>query len=188
MDFLNVLDIHFLLSMTVMLTIFVMFYYSATRRQKVAMIKMELSLKHQEQAIHQNNLMLSELRRANRYLGELAGIELAPSAADEIIAPRSSSMNNTMNPDTSGANSPYKLYVGNIDYAATEAELADHFIRYGQVEFVNIPVNRYTGRARGFGFVTFSSKEDAERAMDLNGSEFRGRQIQVNFAKERETA
>lgn len=79
-----------------------------------------------------------------------------------------------------------KLYVGNIDYAATETELANHFCRYGQIEFVNIPVNRYTGRTRGFGFITFASPLDAERAMALNGSEFRGRQIQVNFAKERE--
>jgi RNA recognition motif-containing protein len=79
-----------------------------------------------------------------------------------------------------------KLYVGNIDYSATEEELAQHFSKFGQVQFVNIPINRYTGRARGFGFVTFAREVEAERAMALNGSEFKGRQIQVNFAKERE--
>lgn len=92
---------------------------------------------------------------------------------------------NNMN-EGSELNSQTKLYVGNIDYSATEVELGAHFARFGQIEFVNIPVNRYTGRARGFGFVTFDSKESAERAISLNGSEFKGRQIQVNFAKERD--
>ncbi len=92
---------------------------------------------------------------------------------------------NTASDAVPQVDSQYKLYVGNIDYAATEAELASHFEQFGEVEFVNIPVNRYTGKARGFGFVSFVSKEDAERAMSLHGSEFKGRQIQVNFAKER---
>ena len=78
--------------------------------------------------------------------------------------------------------------MGNIDYAVTEPELAEHFAAYGEVEGANIPVNRYNGRARGFGFVTFTSREEAEKAMVLNGTTFKGRQIQVNFAKERESA
>jgi len=78
-----------------------------------------------------------------------------------------------------------KLYVGNIDYAASEEELASHFSKFGHIEMVNIPLDRYTGRARGFGFVTFKKVTDAIKAMDLDGSEFKGRQIQVNFARER---
>ena len=78
-----------------------------------------------------------------------------------------------------------KLYVGNIDYAASEAELAAHFARFGQIAMVNIPLDRYTGRARGFGFVTFKKAADALKAMALDGSDFKGRQIQVNFARER---
>lgn len=78
-----------------------------------------------------------------------------------------------------------KLYVGNIDYSASENELAAHFAKYGQIETVNIPVDRYTGKARGFGFITFKRVADAIKAMDLDGSEFKGRQIQVNFARER---
>lgn len=78
-----------------------------------------------------------------------------------------------------------KLYVGNIDYAASESELAAHFAKYGQIDMVNIPLDRYTGRARGFGFVTFKKATDALKAMGLDGSEFKGRQIQVNFARER---
>ena len=81
-----------------------------------------------------------------------------------------------------------KLYIGNIDYSASENELATHFAKFGQIETVNIPVDRYTGRARGFGFITFKSVEDAIKAMDLDGSEFKGRQIQVNFARERASA
>lgn len=87
---------------------------------------------------------------------------------------------------STGVDSLYKLYVGNIDYKATEAELESYFASYGEIESVNIPVNRYTGRPRGFGFVTFVSEEDAKQAMILNGTEFKGRHIQVNFAKERE--
>ncbi len=78
-----------------------------------------------------------------------------------------------------------KLYVGNIDYSASEKELAAHFAKFGQIETVNIPVDRYTGRARGFGFITFKKVADAIKAMDLDGSEFKGRSIQVNFARER---
>lgn len=78
-----------------------------------------------------------------------------------------------------------KLYVGNIDYAASEDELASHFAKFGQIETVNIPIDRYTGKARGFGFITFKRVADAIKAMDLDGSEFKGRQIQVNFARER---
>lgn len=78
-----------------------------------------------------------------------------------------------------------KLYVGNIDYAASESDLAAHFAKFGQIDMVNIPLDRYTGRARGFGFVTFKKASDAVKAMGLDGSEFKGRQIQVNFARER---
>ena len=78
-----------------------------------------------------------------------------------------------------------KLYIGNIDYAASEADLAAHFSKFGHIETVNIPVDRYTGKARGFGFITFKKVADAMKAMNLDGSEFKGRQIQVNFARER---
>jgi len=81
-----------------------------------------------------------------------------------------------------------KLYIGNIDYAASETELAAHFAKFGQIETVNIPVDRYTGKARGFGFITFKKVSDAMKAMNLDGSEFKGRQIQVNFARERASA
>lgn len=78
-----------------------------------------------------------------------------------------------------------KLYVGNIDYSASEEELAEHFSKFGEIALVNIPTDRYSGRARGFGFVSFKIADDAIKAIELDGSNFKGRQIQVNFARER---
>jgi cold-inducible RNA-binding protein len=81
-----------------------------------------------------------------------------------------------------------KIYIGNVDYDTTEDELEDHFDRFGEIESVNIPVNRYNGKARGFGFIAFASENAAASAVQLDGTEFRGRQIQVKFAKERAEA
>lgn len=186
MEILNSVDVHFVMSLAIILVIFATFYSMALRRQKSAMVKVDESLKRQEQANYQLNQILNEIRRSNRLLAELADIE----STGEFMEPMEqgqASHQNTAN-TVPQVDSQYKLYVGNIDYAATESELASYFAQFGQVEFVNIPVNRYTGKARGFGFVSFVAKEDAERAMSLHGSEFKGRQIQVNFAKERAEA
>ena len=80
-----------------------------------------------------------------------------------------------------------KLYVGNVDYQTSEEELAELFSQFGDIELVNIPIHRYTGKTRGFGFVTFIHSDHAEQAIQLNGYEFRGRQIQVSFAKEKDS-
>lgn len=205
MEILNFANMHLLLTFSFFLAVFCLFFFIANQKQKKAMSKIDMSIKLQEQANQQMSLMVVELRRANRFLSELAGFEsveysVPPTNAHystgQVHNHNAAASNNIPNiprashlPLENGeedVHSANKLYVGNIDYAATEAELAEHFSRFGQVEFVNIPINRYTGRARGFGFVTFVSKEDAEEAMSLNGSEFKGRQIQVNFAKERE--
>lgn len=183
MEILNSVDVHFVMSLAIILVIFATFYSMALRRQKSTMVKVDESLKRQEQANYQLNQILNEIRRSNRLLAELADIE----STSEFMEPMEQGLvshQNTAN-TVPQVDSQYKLYVGNIDYAATESELASYFAQFGQVEFVNIPVNRYTGKARGFGFVSFISKEDAERAMSLHGSEFKGRPIQVNFAKER---
>ncbi len=181
MDILNRIDFHYLLSVSVIFLIFCVFYYNAIRRQNAALVKVDESIKRQEQANQQLSLIVNELRRTNRLLAEMTEVESAEGY---------SSAGETTQPGTNSAPSDnqYKLYVGNIDYTATEAELGSYFADFGQVEFVNIPVNRYTGKTRGFGFVTFGSREDAERAMALHGTEFKGRQIQVNFAKERDNA
>ncbi len=191
MEILNPVDLNFLLSLGVMIVIFGI-YYDFTKKQNRAMTKVDESLKRQVEANHQLSLIVNELRRSNRLLAELADMEYVDepiSSASQAMSSSSAAGAMQSSSTASQISEPqHKLYVGNIDYAATEAELAAHFSPYGQVEFVNIPVNRYTGKARGFGFVTFVSKEDAESAMALHGTEFKGRQIQVNFAKERESA
>jgi RNA recognition motif-containing protein len=180
MEMLTSVDINFLLCLGTMLVIFSVFYFIAARKQKGAMAKIDESLKRQNQTNQQLGLILNELRRSTRLLSVLASVESNEESFELTTATAESGYEATEH--------QHKLYVGNIDYTATESELASHFSRFGQVEFVNIPVNRYTGKARGFGFVTFISREDAERAMALHGTEFKGRQIQVNFAKERESA
>lgn len=169
-----------IIAFSVALLTFCILFYIALAKQKIALSKVNESLKLQSQANHQLNLMVRELRRSNRLLSELAELEV------EEDQPEMDKSNNDVQENNNTVSSQFKLYVGNIDYTATEAELAEHFEPYGQIESVNIPVNRYNGKARGFGFVTFISRDDAEKAMALHGSEFKGRQIQVNFAKERE--
>lgn len=184
MNILHLLDTHFLLMLVSILTIFTLFYYSSLRRQKQFIEKSETTVKNQEILIYQVNSVLVELRKMNHLIGELVGIE---PPTDNRFSDTISQLTHEPNLNSTSNNNPslHKLYVGNIDYAATENDLAQHFSRFGQVELVNIPINRYTGRARGFGFVSYKSRTEAEKAMTLNGSEFKGRQIQVNFAKER---
>lgn len=201
MEMLNFVDLHLLSSIGVIAVIFYVFYYATSKKQKQMVDKVKLFIKLQEHTNQQLGQVVNELRRSNRYLSDLAGMEPMTDYVPPMPMASSVSSNVPKQSTSQGSSMPYqpnegmegdeldnqfKLYVGNIDYAATESELAAHFSQYGQVVYVNIPVNRYTGRARGFGFVTFASKEDAERAMALNGSEFKGRQIQVNFAKERD--
>lgn len=77
------------------------------------------------------------------------------------------------------------VYVGNLSYQMTEQELADVFSSIGNVQEAKIIQDRMTGRSRGFGFVEFTSAEDAKRAIDLNGKEIKGRNIFVSFAREK---
>lgn len=158
---------------------FTLFCVKSFSKQKQALAKIDASLQKQTEANFQLNLVVKELKKTNKLLAIMGDIPL-DSLVDELP------METQVNSNDIAPNS--KLYVGNIDYTATEDELAHYFSRFGRIEFVNIPVNRYSGKTRGFGFITFSSEREAEKAISLNGSEFKGRQIQVNFAKERETA
>jgi len=79
------------------------------------------------------------------------------------------------------------IYVGNLAFAAEEDELSELFEQYGEVDSVKIITDRDTGRSRGFGFVEMSDDEEAESAIAaLNKSEFKGRDLIVNEAKQRE--
>jgi RNA recognition motif-containing protein len=77
-----------------------------------------------------------------------------------------------------------KLYVGNLSFDATDAELSELFSPHGQVQSAQIVMDRDTGRSRGFGFVEMSEGADAAITA-LNGQEFKGRNLTVNEAKPR---
>jgi RNA recognition motif-containing protein len=79
----------------------------------------------------------------------------------------------------------FKIYVGNVDYSTSEAELQNLFEQYGLVAEVNIPRDKRTGRTRGYGFITYNDTSDAVKALELDGASFKERTIQVSFAKER---
>lgn len=80
-----------------------------------------------------------------------------------------------------------KLYVGNLSFNTTENDLQDTFAAHGTVTEANLITDRETGRARGFGFVTMSSDEEANKAVEaLNGASLDGRAITVNIARPRE--
>jgi RNA recognition motif-containing protein len=78
-----------------------------------------------------------------------------------------------------------KLYVGNLPFSVTEAELRELFGRHGTVERVSVITDRETGRPRGFAFVEMDARgaEDAMRALD--GTQLGGRTLRVSEAQER---
>lgn len=79
------------------------------------------------------------------------------------------------------------IYVGNLSYQVTEADVSEVFAEYGTVKRVQLPTDRETGRMRGFGFVEMSSDEEENAAIDaLDGAEWMGRDLKVNKAKPRE--
>ncbi len=79
------------------------------------------------------------------------------------------------------------IYIGNLSYQATEEDIREVFTEYGTVKRVVMPVDRETGRMRGFAFVEMSSDESEEKAIsELDGAEWMGRQLKVNKAKPKE--
>src|ERR1017187_10174249 len=80
-----------------------------------------------------------------------------------------------------------KLFVGNLSFDTTENDLQDAFAAHGTVMETNLMMDRATGRPRGFGFITMSSPEEAQKAIAaLNGKDMDGRALTVNVAKPRE--
>jgi len=80
-----------------------------------------------------------------------------------------------------------KLFVGNLAFSTTSADLEALFAESGTCESATVITDRETGRSRGFGFVEMSSTDEAEQAIArLNGRDLGGRQINVSEAKERE--
>lgn len=80
-----------------------------------------------------------------------------------------------------------RLFVGNLPYSATEAALREHFSAIGPLSYIYLPLDRETGKPRGFAFVEFSERAQAEEAIrKFNNQLFMGRPLAVNEARERE--
>ena len=80
----------------------------------------------------------------------------------------------------------FNIYVGNLSFDVTEAEVSGLFSQYGTVDRVNLITDRQTGRPRGFGFVEMSDESAGRAAIEaLNGVELMGRAITVNEARPR---
>ena len=80
-----------------------------------------------------------------------------------------------------------KLYVGNLPFNTTESELQELFSQAGAVQEVTLMQDRFTGKSRGFAFVTMGSDEEAQNAISkLNGQAIEGRPLTVNEARPRE--
>ena len=80
-----------------------------------------------------------------------------------------------------------KLYVGNLSFNTTETDLQDHFAQAGAVTEVMLVQDKFTGKSRGFAFVTMASDEDAQKAITMfHGNAYDGRALTVNEARPRE--
>jgi RNA recognition motif-containing protein len=80
-----------------------------------------------------------------------------------------------------------RLFVGNLPYDATEAELREHFSAVAPLSYVSLPTDRESGRPRGFAFVEFQDRAHAEEAIRrFNNQPFKGRPLAVNEARARE--
>lgn len=79
------------------------------------------------------------------------------------------------------------IYVGNLSRQTTEDELRAEFEAFGAVTTVSIIKDKFTGEARGFGFVEMSNAEEAKKAIEgMNGKELGGRTLNINEARPRE--
>lgn len=77
-----------------------------------------------------------------------------------------------------------KIYIGNLSFDSTEADIRTLFEQHGAVQSVSLITDRETGRSRGFGFVEMDNAEEAIKALD--GTEVGGRALKVNEARPRE--
>ncbi|MDX9696322.1 MAG: RNA-binding protein [Bacteroidales bacterium] len=76
------------------------------------------------------------------------------------------------------------IYVGNLDYEVSKSDLEEVFEEYGTVSATNIIIDKFSGRSKGFGFVTMENSDEANKAiLELNGAKYENREIVVNEAK-----
>ena len=81
-----------------------------------------------------------------------------------------------------------KLYVGNLSYSVNDESLGQLFADFGEVVDAKVITDKFSGRSKGFGFVTMSDEDSAKKAIDaMNGKEFDGRSIVVNVSRPKES-
>jgi RNA recognition motif-containing protein len=79
---------------------------------------------------------------------------------------------------------PMNIYVGNLPFSITDADLRETFAKFGEVAQVNLITDKFTGESKGFGFVEMANNSQADAAIKgLNGKDLKGRNITVNQAK-----
>ncbi len=77
-----------------------------------------------------------------------------------------------------------KVYVGNLPFSVDDGALKELFSSFGDIAEATVIKDKYSGRSKGFGFVTFSSDEDAKKAIsEMDGKDMQGRNLKVNEAK-----
>jgi RNA recognition motif-containing protein len=77
-----------------------------------------------------------------------------------------------------------KLYVGNLPFSVDSGKLKEIFSEFGEIEEATVIVDKFSNRSKGFGFVTFSNDEDADKAVSgINEKEVEGRNLKVNEAR-----
>lgn len=80
-----------------------------------------------------------------------------------------------------------KLYVGNLSYGTNDESLGQLFAEFGEVVEAKVITDKFSGRSKGFGFVTMKDEETAKKAIDaVNGKEIEGRSIVVNVSRPKE--
>lgn len=76
------------------------------------------------------------------------------------------------------------IYIGNLSFQATEEDIRDVFVEYGEVARITLPIDRETGKRRGFAFINMVKDEEEDVAIaELDGAEWLGRELRVNKAK-----
>src|SRR5258706_6104941 len=80
-----------------------------------------------------------------------------------------------------------RLFVGNLAYQTMDNDLQEYFAQAGVVSSVNVMLDKFTGKSRGFAFIEMASADEANKAVEMfHNKEFQGRQLTVNIARPRE--
>lgn len=80
-----------------------------------------------------------------------------------------------------------RLFVGNLSYKTMEGDLMEHFSQAGAINSVDLMMDKFTGKSRGFAFIEFANPADATKAVEMfHNKDFQGRALTVNIARPRE--